>query len=381
MFFVIWLAYIFTALAFLNLLTAAASFIRNKLPNLKEYPAVTIICRTWDDDHVVGRFIESCLAQDYKGKLQIIIADDASNDDTEKVVKKYKEKIEYVKAKKHHKWKALFLNPIIKSKVKGEILVNTDIDAVLPKNYVTNMVRHLQKYDAVSSICIGGNPNSIIAKSRIVEDLWLYGTSMKGRHTLTGKAAMYGGSHAVWISVLEKVGYYGEKTMTEDAELTVTLNNMGYKTGFSDDMVVMLEDVDSVPHYLNERKRWLYGPLRMGKEYGIRQVLQKYNILFMMNMLLSSVTLYSFILSFFDPDFVLPFLISAMTHVISLLRYKAKPEVYTWLPFYVIIDPVVEFLSMAGIIIDTLFRGGVKWVRVSGKKYHTGSPLKPVYYK
>ncbi|MBR9681158.1 MAG: glycosyltransferase family 2 protein [Candidatus Altiarchaeota archaeon] len=375
----IWLATIFTVIAFINLFTAVASFRTEKIPKLRKYPGVTIICRTWDDDHVVGRFIEGCLNQDYKGDIQIIIADDASTDKTGDVVKKYKGKIDYIRAKKHHKWKALFLNPIIETKVKGEILINTDIDAVLPKNYVTKMVTHLQKYDAVSSVCIGGNPDTLIAKSRIVEDIWLYGTGMKGRHTLTGKAAMYGGSHAIWMHALKKVGYYGEKTMTEDAELTVTLNKMGYKTGFCDDMVVMLEDVDSISHYMNERKRWLYGPYKIGKEYGAKHVLQGYNLLFGINMLLSAVSLNSLILLFFDSNFVAPFLISLITQVISLIRYRANLEVYLWIFPYIVIDPLIEGLTILGIIFDVLFRGGVKWIKVSGKKYHVGSPLRPVY--
>ena len=59
--------------AFLNFLTALASFWkRRKTPKLSVFPGVTIICRTWEDDHVVERFIKGCLSQNYKGNLQII---------------------------------------------------------------------------------------------------------------------------------------------------------------------------------------------------------------------------------------------------------------------------------------------------------------------
>jgi len=371
---VFWLA-LLTAVALLNLVTALAAFKKERVPPLLRYPSVTLICRTWDDDHIVERFLNGCLNQDYPGKLQIILADDASTDRTPEIAKKYKEKITYVRAKKHHELKAEFLNPIIRKYARGEILINTDIDAVLPKNYVTEMVRWLQKYDAVSSVCIGGNPETAVSKMRIVEDIWLFGAGMKGRSVLTSNSALYGGSHAIWMRVLKEVGYYGTKTLTEDAELTVVLNREGYRTGFCDSTVVLLEDVESVRHYLNERKRWLHGPINVVRHYPS---LQPYNFLVLTNMLLSTVSLASLILTFFNSLFLLPLLLSLATHTASLAWSKAKPRVYPWVLLYIFMDPLLELFACLGIVMDTLSRKGVRWVKVSERKYHIGSPLVPV---
>jgi cellulose synthase/poly-beta-1,6-N-acetylglucosamine synthase-like glycosyltransferase len=364
-----------TAIALVNLVTALAAFRRVKVPPLRIHPSVTIICRTWDDDHIVERFLKSCLDQDYPGKIEIILADDASSDGTPEIAKRYREKIRYVRAKKHHGWKAHFLNPILK-KVKSDILVNTDIDAVLPRNYVSEMVRHLQKYDAVSSECVGGNPVTSVAKTRIVEDIWLFGTGMKGRNVLTGSSALYGGSHAIWMKVLRDVGYYGTKTITEDAELTVMLNGKGYTASFCDSMVVLLEDVESLGHYLNERKRWLQGTIDVAGHYG---GLQAYNYLFLANMLFSTTSLVSLVAAVFSPPFVLPLLMNLLTHVLSLAKFRAKPRVYLWVSLYIFLDPLLELAALLGILRDRVSGRGVRWVKVSGKKYHVGSPLKPVY--
>jgi len=373
--FVFWF-WLLVAVAFINLATALVSFRRKSLPALKKYPSVTIICRTWDDDHIVDRFIKGCLAQDYKGKLEIIIADDASQDRTPEVVKKYKGKIIYVRAKKHHKWKAMFLNPIIKKHVKSEILINMDIDAVMPRDYVTKMVRSLQMYDAVSSACIGGNPWTMIAKIRIIEDIWAYCTGMAGREVLIKKSGIYGGSHAIWMKVLREVGYYGTKTMVEDAELTVMLNERGYRTGFCDDVVVLLEDVETLKHYLNERKRWVYGPMEVAKAYNGFQL---YNLIFLINILLSTTSLVSLVLSFFDPIFAIPLGMNLLTHILSLKRFRAEPRVYSWILLYIFLDPVLEALALLGILKDSVFGKGVKWVKVSGNKYHMGDDLVPVF--
>ena len=131
--------------AAINLFTAIASFKKRKKVELKKRPTVSIVCRTWEDDHIVERFIKGCLAQDYKGKIQIIIADDASTDRTPIICKKYKDKITYVRSRKHHELKAKFLNKVIKEKATGKIIINMDIDAVMPKNYVKIPTKNIIK--------------------------------------------------------------------------------------------------------------------------------------------------------------------------------------------------------------------------------------------
>ncbi len=364
--------------ALLNILTALAAFWKKKkIPKLSVFPGVTIICRTWEDDHVVERFIKRCLAQNYKGNLQIIIADDASTDKTESICKKYEKAITYVKAKKHHKWKALFLNKIIKTKVKGDILINTDIDAVFSKNYVTEMVCCLQKNDAVSSACIGGNTGTLISKVRTIEDFWIFCTGMKGRNNLTNQAAIFGGSHGIWMQVLKNVGYYGEKTITEDSELTTVLNERSYKTGFCDNTIVLLEDVETFKQYVNERKRWIDGGIKTAEAY--KGGLNIHNLLFVVNYSLSITSLLSLISFYFNPIFAIPFTLNIFTQILSLYQFKAKLQVYSWLPLYTLIDPILMSTTFALTLWDNLIYKRVKWVKVSGKKYHLGRKLKKVF--
>ena len=370
--------WILTGIALFNLFTAVAAFKVKHVKKLKKFPPVTIICRTWDDDHVVDRFIKGCLRQNYKGKIQIIIADDASDDTTPEIVKKYAGKIIYVRSEKHHKWKALFLNKIIKEKVTGEILINTDIDAVLPKNYVKEMVRTLQTCDAASSVCVGGNPDTLISRIRIIEDLWLFSTTMKATSVLTDGAGIYGGSHAVWMHVLRDVGYYGTKTMTEDAELTATLNQKGYRIGFCDRTVVILEDVETLSHFLNERKRWIYGLVSMMHHY---RDFNLSNLVMSINSLLSTTALISAILSLFNPLYLIPFGLSFLSIFTSAILINAKTAVYFWLLPYLLFDPILELLAIVGIIYDSTFGKGVKWIKISGSKYHIGSRLVPIFKK
>ena len=70
--------------------------------NTDKNPKVSIIIPTYNRENLIGRTIESVLNQTYQG-IEIIITDNASIDNTEKVVSKYiePEKVLYFKNDKN----------------------------------------------------------------------------------------------------------------------------------------------------------------------------------------------------------------------------------------------------------------------------------------
>ena len=367
-----WLLLLFS---FLNLLTVLAAFGREKKRKLKSFPKVSILCRVWDDEEVVERFIKNCLDQDYPN-LEIIIADDASTDDTPKICEKYARKglIKFYRAKRHHEKKAGLMNKVIKEMATGEIILATDVDAVFSKGWVKELVRHLQKSDAVSAPVIGGNFTTWMSKIRIVEDFWLFGASMLGRYRLLGKSALYGSNTGIKLDVLRKVGYYSMKTLTEDAELSLEVMSR-FKTSFCDRAIVLVEDVEDLKSYLNERKRWLHGTIRSS-------LLHKGDIVYGTLTVINYTLSFQFLLSLFslsNPFALLSCLLNLSSILLSLKRFEAKREVYLWVLPYLLLDPFLQALTLIGISHDLLRYGKVRWVKVSGEKYHLGRELKPPF--
>ena len=63
---------------------------------------VSFIIPNYNGEKTIGKLIESILRQDYKkGRIEIIVLDDKSNDNSIKVISKYKKKIKLIKNKKN----------------------------------------------------------------------------------------------------------------------------------------------------------------------------------------------------------------------------------------------------------------------------------------
>src|SRR5262249_58148047 len=59
-------------------------------------PFVTVLITTYNYGRFIEQAIESVLSQEYPGdRVQIVVVDDGSPDDTREVVKKYGSRIEY----------------------------------------------------------------------------------------------------------------------------------------------------------------------------------------------------------------------------------------------------------------------------------------------
>ena len=354
----------------INLVTSLFSFKPEKHPKTRKYPFVTIVVRTWDDGHIVERFIRHIFAQNYKGKIQLIIADDASRDNTGKICKKYRGKITYVRAKKHHEKKAEFLNKVIKKYAKGEILINTDIDAIMPTNWVKNLVSHFKKgVHAVCGPAYSGNYPNWLSKIRVIEDFWFFSSGMWARYNITGTAATYGSNHAIRMETLKKIGYYGTKTLTEDAELTIELWKRGYKIEMCPRAFVLVEAVSDTKSFIRERKRWIIGTLKTGMQIK-KPFLPSF--LFGVNVLAGFISM----LGFFSLFPVLIFIINSVAIALSLLSFRAKSSFLFWVPVFMFAGTFLNMLAFFGALRD-MFGKGVKWVKVEGKKYHIGVDLTP----
>jgi len=93
---------------------------------LKNSPLVSVIIPTYNRALLLGRAIQSILNQTYQN-FEIIIVDDCSNDDTEKVVKRfYDERVRYIRHKER-KGAAAARNTGIKA-ARGEYVAFQDSD-------------------------------------------------------------------------------------------------------------------------------------------------------------------------------------------------------------------------------------------------------------
>jgi len=103
-----------------------------------EQPSISIIIPTYDSASTLSQTIEACLAQDYpRDKIEIIVVDDGSKDNTKKIAENPMVRYVYQERKgpasaRNSGW----------AHSKGEALCFIDADCIPYKNWVSKLAQH-----------------------------------------------------------------------------------------------------------------------------------------------------------------------------------------------------------------------------------------------
>ncbi|MFA6889046.1 MAG: glycosyltransferase family 2 protein [Candidatus Woesearchaeota archaeon] len=112
---------------------------------LKKKTFVTIIIPTYNNANYLDECLKRVIQQDYPN-YEILVIDDCSTDDTEKIVKKYP--VRYIKNKENSG--ASYTRNIGATLSKGKILVYLDSDVNIPSHAVSSIVNNLiKKHDVL----------------------------------------------------------------------------------------------------------------------------------------------------------------------------------------------------------------------------------------
>lgn len=128
---------------------------------------VSVIVPCYNAEKYVGRFLDSILSQTYK-KIQLIVIDDGSTDNTVDILKQYKkivekENIEYMIIQQlENQGQAAAVNEGLKF-VKGEYLTGADSDDEYTKDCIEKKVKFFENnpsYDFLRNECVIKNEES-----------------------------------------------------------------------------------------------------------------------------------------------------------------------------------------------------------------------------
>ena len=210
---------------------------------------VSFIIPSYNTGQTIGKSIQSILNQKYKGKIEIVVIDDCSTDNSVNLIKKFK-KIRLVQ-NKTNLGLAKTLNKGIKSS-KYELISIVWGDCVLRTN---NWLNHLV------SIIDEKEVGVVTSKLVIPTNLWnKYGfwdklsllkdmKSSKDKKNRDGRFALFK------KEIFDKVGLYDSKTFRiagEDTDLKWRIIKKGYKIKHSDEDLLHLHGMHkfSLEHQL-----------------------------------------------------------------------------------------------------------------------------------
>jgi len=259
------------AIAFFSLFVANV-FILLYLSHRKDYlktpektdwePFISIVLPAYNESAYLKESIDTILAVDYPhNKLEIIIVDDGSTDNTFEIAKQYESNIVHAYRKKNG-GKGSALNFGIK-KAKGDLIATMDADSYLTKDTIHELLPFFTdpKVMAVTPAVKIKTDGSILKELQRVEYLMIL-FSRKLLSFIDSVPVTPGPFSIFRAKVFDEVGLFDEHNLVEDQEIALRIQSHNYKIKSSMTADVFTEPPDNIPDLLRQRVRWQRGGVR-----------------------------------------------------------------------------------------------------------------------
>ena len=229
----------------------------------KKLPSVSIIIPAYNEEKSIAKTIKAVKKLIYPKKVEIIVVDDGSIDNTYNMVKK----IKGIKVlSKKHEGKAKALNYGLKY-ARGEIVACIDSDSYPEKYALLKTVPFFEKnVAAVTTSVFVKNANSLIQRLQRIEYLFTAWTRKILEH-LNAVYATPGPMSLYKRKVLLKVGGFDEKNLTEDIEIAWRLLKHKYKIKMSLDAKTYTTAPKTLKKWWHQRLRWNVGGFQTNFKY------------------------------------------------------------------------------------------------------------------
>jgi len=246
-------------------------------------PSVSILIPAHNEDKVIGKLLQKMTELAYpKDKLEVILIDDASSDNTGQIAEDYSKQCTFIKVLHRDKQvggrgKASALNAALKQ-ATGEIVLCFDADYLPHSDIVAKLV---EKFADPNVGAVQGRPvvlnepRNIITRIIALERIGGYRVDQEARDIL-GLVPQFGGTVGGFRrSIVSGFGGFDESMLTEDTDLTFQIYLAGYKIRYAGDAECYEEAVDSWKAYWRQRHRWAKGHMQVCFKYEYKVLTSK----------------------------------------------------------------------------------------------------------
>ena len=273
---------------------------------------VSVVIPAHDEARVIRRTLDSILISSYPN-IEIIVVNDGSTDKTATVVRDYIKRVKkrrdlrlrsyftaagfassnkrrYVRVNRancrikivsqRNQGKAAAMNNAIKNHVKGQFIMCLDADSILQPKAVERAVNYFKDYHVIG---VAANVRVMASKTmlgKVQRFEHMIGYRSKKFYSLANCEFIVGGVASTYRkTVIKKVKFYDNDTMTEDIGLSLKIvaqkGNRKHRVVYAPDVVALTEGVQTFNDLLKQRYRWKMGNLQNLFKY--RSLIGKYD--------------------------------------------------------------------------------------------------------
>jgi biofilm PGA synthesis N-glycosyltransferase PgaC len=261
-----------TILTFLYVILAVINNRRQKRrlwPDIKEedWPFVSVVLPVFNEELVVAKTLDALRASDYP-RMEVVAINDGSTDGTLAVLTEYAKSWPQLRViDQPNGGKSAASNHGIKQS-RGEIVITLDGDTLFEPQTIKMFARHFLEprngkiVGAVAGLVKVGNRRNILTAWQGLE--YLSGICVtRMAEGLMGAISIVPGACAAWRrDALVKAGGYSHDTLAEDADLTLSLQQLGYSIVQENSAVAWTEAPMTVRGLFRQRLRWTYGNIQ-----------------------------------------------------------------------------------------------------------------------
>ncbi len=242
--------------------------------NNESTPIYSIIVPTKNEESVIRRCLDGILNIDYpKDKIQVIIVDGNSTDNTLKICAEFEGKYPQIFktiSEKTTNGKPAALNLALQH-TTGDIVAIFDADSLPEKDVLTKVTSY---FIDRKTVAIQGRTTSINERCNILtrviameEKAW-FQMLLSGREKLQLFVPLNGSCQFVRRTVLEELGGWDENSLTEDVELALRLVEKSHHIKYAPDVCSGQETPTAIRNLFKQRVRWYRGYMETALKYG-----------------------------------------------------------------------------------------------------------------
>lgn len=254
-----WIVLLIGVARSLSILGLAALRHRHKAIRRGFSPKVAVIIPAFNEEGAIAKCVESVRASDYPN-LEIVVVDDGSTDNTlnEILEFKHKKNVRMISHPNQGKWSAL--NRAILS-LDADIAVCIDADTQVAPDAITKLAEHFDdpKIGAVAGKIVVGNRVNLLTRMQSLEYVTAQNFERRAFDRINGILVVPGAIGAWRVAALHKAGLFRHDTLTEDCDLTISVNRAGYRVIYDERAVAYTEAPQSVRALMAQRLRWSLG--------------------------------------------------------------------------------------------------------------------------
>ena len=223
-------------------------------------PLVTVLIPAYNEEKVIGPAIRALLDSEYEN-LEIVVVDDGSKDRTVGIVSEIAKAEPRVRlVRQPNRGKAAAANHGL-AEAWGDIVVAVDADTLVPPRSIPKLVRHFAD-PGVTAVCGNvevGNVRGVLTAFQAIEYVTSQNFDRRAFSALNCISVVPGALGAWRRSAVLEAGGYSQDTLTEDADLTLTILERGGRVVYEADAGGRTEAPETLAALARQRFRWTYG--------------------------------------------------------------------------------------------------------------------------